>query len=77
MSEPKKMGRPKLPTSEVRKVVPLRLSAKEHAMMIVAAEAKMLGLGNWMRTVLTSAAAETIRKADGEADGVRTRNSPM
>lgn len=58
MSAKKKMGRPKLPKGDARKVFPLRLSDNERKAYEAAARAAGQALPDWMRTTLTVAAAK-------------------
>lgn len=52
MSKPKKMGRPKLPKAEVRKVFPLRISDAERASYEKAAKSAGIATPAWMRGTL-------------------------
>lgn len=56
MSKPKKMGRPRLPKADVRKVFPVRLSDSERALFEQAAKVKGVTVPEWIRTTLTEAA---------------------
>lgn len=54
-----KIGRPKLPKGELRKVFPLRLSDAERADYESAAERSGQKLPKWMRSTLTAAAKKS------------------
>lgn len=56
MSQGKKMGRPRLPKGEAKKVYPLRLSDAERKTFEEAAIRAGQPLPEWMRTHLTKAA---------------------
>ena len=56
MSMKSKIGRPKLPEGEAKKVFPLRLSTLERASYEAAAKRDGVSLPDWMRTTLTKAA---------------------
>ena len=65
MSKPKKMGRPKLPDGEARKVFPIRVSDKERAHFQNAAAIEALSLPDWVRKTLTERADEITSRSLG------------
>jgi uncharacterized protein (DUF1778 family) len=77
MIDPKKMGRPKLPPGEAKKVFPLRLSLKDVALISEAASLAKEPLSSWMRSALTKAAKVAIGNAESGADGIRARNTSV
>jgi hypothetical protein len=60
MSDKKKIGRPRLPPEEKRKVFPLRFNDAELSLFASAAQAKKLPLREWMTLALTKSAKEIL-----------------
>lgn len=57
MKKKNKLGRPKLPKGEARKVYPLRLSDIELAAFQKAASRQEMSLPEWIRATLTKASS--------------------
>lgn len=56
MTAVRKVGRPRVPDADLKRVVPVRLTDRERASYEAAAEAAGLSLSSWIRDVLGAAA---------------------